>query len=139
MKKNTLGLILMLVALGAVCLAYGLHQQQGAELATGNSSSVSSFDTADDLGTYKYKCQDGTIFNAHFLDAQHLTLIPIASNREVPQTILTFSTTSSGTLYGNREVLFYGHGETVQLTIATTSTNCSPETLPDEAPMNFGD
>lgn len=140
MRKTILILILVIIFTGVI---YGLYQHNAQKETTpsieNGSASPVSFNPADDLGTYAYRCKDGMEFNAHFLDAGHVVLMPISASMYVPPGILSFSTTSSGTLYRNTEASFYGHGETVQVTTASSTTVCSPQTAHDEAPMNFGD
>lgn len=91
------------------------------------------------MGTYGYRCADGTEFTMSVPEDMSTILINPASNIDrIPQLILSRGKSASGVLFEGDGISFVGKGETVMLSGSDFSTECLPMQA-EGAPFNFGD
>lgn len=106
---------------------------------TSDSDSASS-EMLYDLGTYDYRCAEGSEFSISLpRDLSSILLTPASDIERVPQAVLLRQESETGVRYEGDSLAFEAHGETVTLSSATWETVCIPLTSPDQAPFNFGD
>lgn len=92
------------------------------------------------LGSYGYRCTDGTEFTmSPSEDMTSIHIVPAAGVERIPETILPKVASDTGVLYETDGITFYAKGETVELGTEAFATICSPIAVADEAPFNFGD
>lgn len=93
-----------------------------------------------DLGTYGYRCGEGTEFTISLpSDLSSILLTPASDIERVPQAVLVKEESESGAVYKGNSLTFEAHGESVILSTASWDIICLPMTAPDEAPFNWGD
>ncbi|MCE9643980.1 MliC family protein [Candidatus Parcubacteria bacterium] len=92
------------------------------------------------LGVYGYRCGDGTEFTmSPASDMGQILLTPATSVERIPKVILTKAASATGARYEGDGLVFYAHGERVELSSSEFTTTCIPMQVPAEAPFNFGD
>lgn len=93
-----------------------------------------------DLGTYDYRCAEGSEFSISLpSDMSSLLLTPASDIERVPQAVLVKEESEAGVRYAGASLTFEAKGETITLSTATWETICIPLTRAGEAPFNFGE
>lgn len=90
---------------------------------------------------YDYECDEHVAFEVSFApDMSALHIAPKDPKATFPpKGVLLQQTATTGVLYTNKDLVFSGRGETVTLGEGEQALRCSPISIPNEAPMNFGD
>lgn len=87
-----------------------------------------------------YRCGDGSEFYVRFDKSMNSAEIIGATDSEnFVDTILTKVVTDSGVLYKGGNISFRGSGESVTLSVSSTTTSCKEIRREEDAPFNFGD
>jgi len=95
--------------------------------------------TTQGLGTYQYQCTGGVGFSmtpASDMSSLHIT--PAEGTSYPPDSTLAKDESTSRAQFAGNGTVFLGIGETVTLTQGDSAVTCSPVSIPDEAPFNFG-
>lgn len=92
------------------------------------------------LGTYAYRCDDGTAFTMQPAEGMlTLRIAPATSTERFGEAIVHIVSSERGIRYEGDGLVFSGIGETVTISTAGFTATCNPVNVPDEAPFNFGD
>lgn len=98
-----------------------------------------SLQTASNLGTYAYECDEHVAFEmTPASDLSSVTLKPISGSYP-PAATLTKVPTNNGARFEGGGLVLVGHGESLVLGEGDNALNCSPAPSDTEAPFNFGD
>ena len=89
---------------------------------------------------YPYECDEHVKMNMSMSnDANTITVTAGNGGVYPPTTTLSRVSSATGARYEGGGFVFFGKGESVNLTQGSQSINCSPVPNPNEAPFNFGD
>lgn len=92
------------------------------------------------LGTYGYRCEDGTEFTMlPSEDGSSVLVVPASNVERIHKSALKRVESENGAKFAAGDLTFFAHGETVELSGESFATKCSPLSVSDQAPFNFGD
>lgn len=141
MKTTLIGTVLIVLACSIFFIIFYNNSETLVEITLEDTAPVSRFDMTDfTLGTYGYRCGEGTEFTmSPSSDMSRLLIMPVTSVERIPEMIMQKAVSQTGARYEKDGFSFHAQGETVVLEGSSFSTACLPIHLPDEAPFNFGD
>lgn len=129
MNKKTLGIILLVAAVGAGAYMVGAKNKSGQN------------QTNQDLPAYEYAytCDSGDRFSMK--PSEDMSAISFRSqSQNLPaEATLKFVNNEAGARFEGEGLVFVGAGETVTITKGENKITCNPAPSQDSPPWNFGD
>ena len=91
------------------------------------------------LGSYQYMCEGGATFAmTPVSDMSSIYVVPLGNSLYPATSTLLLGSAVSGPEYNGNDMVLFGRGENIILSIKSSSISCSPIFDQNRAPFNFG-
>ena len=125
-----------IVVIVIIALFASLYQMRSMKMQTNTNTPSAS----QNFGSYNYECDEHVKFSFTSDDNMNtIRIAPMNGAAYPPASTLAAASSTSGVRYEGNGLIFTGKGESVTIGDSTSTLNCSPISIPDEAPFNFGD
>lgn len=134
-NKSLIGALVIIIIGLLAWYFFGSARTANAPTVSQNATSSQST-----MGTYPYECGNGIAFTmTPASDMGSIALAPMGGSSYPHATTLYREPAPAGVRFVGEGILFNARGETVTLSMGSSTITCSPTPSQTEAPFNFGD